>query len=321
MATQLTQAQRYQIAAFLTVGKEQKDIAVVIGKSQSTVSRELQRNGGRENYDPDQAHQRAIQTRKTAQKAVKMTFPVIQWIESKIRIEWRPEQITAKMPATLGLSISHERIYQHIWQDKRQGGTLYKHLPQSGKKRKQYGSKDKRGQLANRVSIDERPAVVAEKSRLGDFEIDTVIGKNHKGALVTIVERKSKFTLIAKVDSKHAEGVTAATIKLLKPYQGQDRLFTITADNGKEFAGHEKIAQALNVKVYFAHPYSSWERGVNENTNGLIRQYFPKGSRFEDITEEQVEMVMHRLNHRPRKTLNYQTPFEVFFENSLRKAA
>lgn len=282
MATQLTQAKRYQIAAFLPVEKMQKKIAATVGVSPSTLSRELQRNGGRENYDPDRAQQRATGLRQAAQKRIKMTFKVIHWIESKIRLEWSPEQIANKMFSALGVTISHERIYQHIWQDKRRGGTLYKHLRQSGKKRKKQGSKD-------------------------------------KGALVTIVDRKSLFTFIAKVDSKHADGVTAATIELLKPYK--DKLFTITADNGKEFAGHEKIAQQLDLKVYFAHPYSSWERGANENTNGLIRQYFPKGSSFEEITEDEVKKVMHRLNHRPRKTLNYKTPFEVFFENSQRKAA
>lgn len=319
MATQLTQAKRYQIAAFLPVEKMQKKIAATVGVSPSTLSRELQRNGGRENYDPDRAQQRATGLRQAAQKRIKMTFKVIHWIESKIRLEWSPEQIANKMFVVLGVTISHERIYQHIWQDKRHGGTLYKHLRQSGKKRKKYGSKDKRGQLTNRVSIEERPKTVDEKTRLGDLEIDTVIGKNHKGALVTIVDRKSLFTFIAKVDSKHADGVTAATIELLKPYK--DKLFTITADNGKEFAGHEKIAQELDLNVYFAHPYSSWERGANENTNGLIRQYFPKGSSFEEITKDEVKKVMHRLNHRPRKTLNYKTPFEVFFENSQRKAA
>jgi len=319
MATQLTLLKRYQIAAFLAVEKMQKDIAVAVATSQATISRELQRNGGRESYDPDKAHQRMTGLRQAAQKRVKMTFRVIRWLESKIRLEWSPEQVANGMHAALGVSVSHERIYQHIRQDRRSGGTLYKHLRQSGKRRKKYGSKDTRGQLANRVSIEERPIIVGEKTRTGDLEIDTVIGKNHKGALVTIVDRKSKFLWMAKVDSKHADGVTAATIELLKPYQ--NGLFTLTADNGKEFAGHEKIAEALGLQVYFAHPYSSWERGANENTNGLIRQYFPKGSSFDDITEDDVKKVVHRLNHRPRKTLNYKTPFEVFFENSLREAA
>ena len=180
-------------------------------------------------------------------------------------------------------------------------------------------SVNKRGQIRNRVSIDERPDIVERKTRLGDWEIDTVIGKNHQGALVTIVDRVSKFTLIKKVDSKHADVVTEATVTLLTPYL--DKALTITADNGKEFAGHESIAKQLNVDVYFAHPYHSWERGLNENTNGLIRQYFTKGSSFENITAEQVEMVMDRLNHRPRKTLNYKTPHAVFFGNSEREVA
>jgi IS30 family transposase len=146
-----------------------------------------------------------------------------------------------------------------------------------------------------------------------------VIGQHHQGALVTIVERKSRFTLIAKLDSKHAAGVTTATVNLLQPYR--DKVFTITADNGKAFAGHETIAKALEVVVYSAHPYSSWERGLNENTNGLIRQYFPKGSRFEDINDQDIETVTYLLNHRPRKTLNYQTPHALFFAENERKAA
>ncbi len=163
-----------------------------------------------------------------------------------------------------------KRIYQPIWADKQCGGTLYQHLRHSNKKRKKrYGSKDKRGQIRNRISIDERPEIVAQKTRIGDWEIDTVIGKNHQGALVPIVDRVSKFTLIKKVASKQAEVVTEATILLLQSYL--DKTLTITADNGKEFAGHQKIKQQLNADVYFAHPYSSWERGLNENTNGLIR--------------------------------------------------
>ena len=172
------------------------------------------------------------------------------------------------------------------------------------------GLKDKRGQIRNRVSIEERPAIVAEKTRIGDWEIDTVIGQNHQDALVTIVDRMSKFTLIKKVDSKHAEVVTAATIILLKPYL--DKTLTITADNGKEFTGYETIKEQLSANVYFAHPYCSWERGLNENTNGLIRQYFTKGSNFENITDDEVEAVMNKLNHRPRKTLKFKTPYTLF---------
>ena len=178
-----------------------------------------------------------------------------------------------------------------------------KHLRQSNKKRKKpYGAKDKRGRIRNRISIDARPEIVTQKTRLGDWEIDTVIGRNHQGALVTIVDRVAKFTLIKKLDSKHAEVVTEAIINLLQSYL--DKTLTITADNGKEFAGHETIKEQLNADVFFAHPYHSWERGLNENTHGLIRQYFTKGSSFESIIDDEVEAVMNKLNHRPEGVNN-----------------
>jgi IS30 family transposase len=317
---QLTKEQRYQIAALKKIGCKNKEIAENIGTSEPTISREFQRNTGKRGYRPEQAHRKAMWRQKNAAKVIKMTAAVILLIEERIRFGLSPEQVSGWLKAVHGICISHERIYQHVWEDKRKGGDLYTHLRQAHKKRrKQYGSKDKRGQISNRISIEQRPKIVEEKSRIGDWEIDTVIGQNHKGALVTIVDRKSKFTLIKKVETKHADGVTATTIELLKPYS--NKRFTITADNGKEFADHETIAKELETTVYFAHPYCSYERGLNENTNGLIRQYFPKGSSFEGITDVQVEEVMYRLNHRPRKGLNYQTPFEVFFEESQRKAA
>lgn len=312
---QLDQAQRYQIEILKKAGKNQKEIAELLGVSASTICRELKRNKGKKGYRPKQAQIKADKRRQQAAKALKMTATVIIIIEGMIVLDWSPEQISGVLKERHGIAISHERIYQHIWTDKLHGGTLYKHLRQSGKKRKKrYGSKDKRGQIRNRINIDDRPAIVAEKTRIGDWEIDTVIGKDHKGALVTIVDRVSKFTLIKIVASKHAEVVTAATISLLKPYT--DKTFTVTADNGKEFAGHEKITEALGADVYFAHPYCSWERGLNENTNGLIRQYFTKGSSFENITDADVEVVMNKLNHRPRKTLNFKTPHAVFMQQA-----
>lgn len=317
---QLTEGQRYQIAALKKAGGLNKEIAVIVETSESTISRELKRNTGRHGYRPKQAQIKASLRKQNATKAIKMTDEVIVLVNEQIRFDLSPEQVSGRLKEQHGILLSHERIYQHIWADRRNGGDLYTHLRQAHKKRrKTYGSKDKRGQICNRVSIDQRPDIVDKKSRIGDWEIDTVIGQNHKGALVTIVERKSKFTLIKRVETKHAEGVTAATITLLKLYS--DKVLTITADNGKEFAGHETMSKELNAQVYFAHPYSSWERGLNENTNGLIRQYFPKGSSFEAITDEQVEAVMHRLNHRPRKGLNYQTPHAVFFTQVERKAA
>ena len=317
---QLTEGQRYQISALLKAVTSQKEIALILGVSPSTISRELERNTGKRGYRSKQAHIKAERRRQEADKTIKMTFAVVTLIETKIQLDWSPEQVSGWLAKEENIRISHERIYQHIWTDKRQGGELFKHLRQSNKKRKkQYGSKDKRGQIRNRISIEERPEVVETKTRIGDWEIDTVIGKNHKGALVTIVDRVSKFTLIKKVDSKQAKVVTEATVTLLTPYL--DKTHTITADNGKEFAGHEILSEQLETNVYFAHPYASWERGLNENTNGLIRQYFIKGSSFENITSEEVETVMNKLNHRPRKTLNYETPYAVFFNNTEREAA
>jgi IS30 family transposase len=313
--SQLTQGLRYQIEIL----KNQKDIAGLVNVSPSTICRELQRNTGKRGYRCKQAQLKAESRRQLTAKPLKMTAVAIDLIDAKIGINWSPEQISGWLKQEQDIAISHERIYQHVWTDKLAGGALYKHLRHSGKRRKQYGSKDKRGQIRNRVGIDDRPVIVDEKTRLGDWEIDTVIGKNHQGALVTLVDRVSKFTLIKKVASKHADVVTDATITLLQPYL--DKALTITADNGKEFAGHEKIKAALDADVYFAHPYSSWERGLNENTNGLIRQYFTKGSSFEDITDKDVDEVMEKLNHRPRKTLNYKTPHAVFFAETLLKAA
>jgi len=316
----LAQDQRYQIWSLKKTGMIQEEIAKEIGVNPSTVSRELKRNRGFRGYRPKQAHDKATQRKKKAAKAVKMTEEVIRLVESKIREEFSPEQVSGWLLKEHGIELSHERIYQHIWADKRNGGDLYKHLRHSNKKRKKrYGSKDRRGQIKNRISIDERPGIVDRKERIGDWEIDTVIGRNHKGALLTIVERRSKFTTIARVENRRAETVTESSLSLLHPYA--EKVKTITADNGKEFAGHETISKRLGTSVYFAHPYHSWERGLNENTNGLIRQYFPKGMCFDNITDDDVKFVMNRLNHRPRKTLGFLTPHEVFIEGKLKEAA
>lgn len=317
--TQLTSGQRYQIAALQEAKISKKEIASIIGVHRSTITRELQRNTGLKGYRPKQAQNKSDKRRQNAEKAITFLDDLADLVTIKLRQDWSPEQISGWLKKEALPTVSHERIYQHIWRDKQQGGELYRHCRHSQKPRKKYGSHDTRGQIKDRISIDERPVIVTQKGRLGDWEIDTVIGQHHQGALVTIVERKSKFTLIKKVSSKHAEIVTQATITLLQPYL--DKTFTITADNGKEFANHTEISKQLDATVYFAHPYSSWERGLNENTNGLIRQYFTKGSSFETITDEQVDDVMIKLNNRPRKTLNFKTPHEVFFDETHQKAA
>lgn len=211
--------------------------------------------------------------------------------------------------------MAYTRIYQYIWADKYAGGALYTLLHRHGKKyQKRSNGKTARGQIKNRISIDQRPGEVEDKSRIGDGEIDTMIGKGHSGALVTIVERARQFTLSAQMSGKCAEEVTAATIKLLMPYRAA--LHTITADNGKEFAYHERITNALGATVYYAHPYRSWKRGLNENTNGLLRQYWPESTDFKKMTHNEVSTVVTKLNNRPRKTLGYKTP-EQLMQNYL----
>lgn len=310
--TQLTEIQRYQISALKKEGLSQKMIANNISVHPSTISRELKRNKGLRGYRPKQAHSKTKQRHKTKPKVIRLGNEQIAYIHEKMAIKWSPEQISASMRLSGISSVSHETIYAYLQHERSNGGTLFLQLRHKARKyRRRYGSIDRRGEICNRISIDERPEIVAKRIRIGDFEIDTVIGKNHKQALVTIVDRYSKLTLIKKVTHKQADLVSAASIELLSPLQHW--VHTITADNGKEFAAHERIAQAIKADVYFAHPYSSWERGTNENTNGLIRQYFPKGSSFIEITEEEVQRVQDELNNRPRKTLGFKTPYEVFF--------
>lgn len=307
---QLTQDLRYQIYAFLKAGFSPSSIARQLGVDKSTISRELKRNRGQRGYRPKQAQQLA-ENRRATDNALRISTETWQQIETLLQQDWSPEQISGTLKAQGQSSPSHERIYQHVYADKRQGGDLYQHLRCQKKRRKRYGKYDRRGQLRNRKSIDQRPAIVADKARLGDWEADTIIGKRHQQAIVSLVERQSKLTRLAKVERNTEEAVKQAIVKMLTPLA--DRVHTITSDNGREFAAHEAIAEALEADFYFAHPYHSWERGLNENTNGLVRQYFAKGSDFTTITDEQVQAVAERLNERPRKTLGYQTPNHVFF--------
>ncbi len=311
--TQLTREQRYQIYALLKMGHNQTEIATVVGTHKSTVSRELNRNRGLRGYRPKQAHRMALSRRDRSRKRIsKETWELI---ETKLRLDWSPEQVSGWLCRHHAIRVSHEWIYQYILDDKQAGGDLYHHLRCQKKRRKRYGSYDRRGKMPNRVSIEERPAIVAERTRIGDWEVDTLLGKRHRHAIVTLTERKSRLSLLAKVNQRTADQVGEAVIELLQPVA--DRLHTLTADNGKEFADHERIAHALRAEFYFAHPYAAWERGANENMNGLIRQYIPKNQDFAIVTNEDLIWVMNRLNHRPRKCLDFLSPFEVFFDQSV----
>jgi IS30 family transposase len=315
--TRLTEDERYQIYEGVTEKSSHREIAALINKHHGTVSREVKRNRGLRGYRPKQAQEKTEERDQNRPRHIKLTDEVQFLITENIQQEWSPEQIQGRLKSE-GLSIvCATTIYGFIQQDKASGGDLYKHLRHRKPYKKRTGSRDARGQIIGRVSIDERRSIVEEKVRIGDWESDTVIGKGHKGVLVTLADRVSKKTLIAHVPSKHAEVVKDAIIKLLKPEK--DYLYTITFDNGKEFAYHDKIKQALGAANYFAHPYCSWERGLNENHNGLIRQYLPKAMPLEQLTNQQIKTIQDRLNNRPRKMLGYKTPNEVY--DAMRLAA
>lgn len=262
-------------------------------------------------YRPKQAQRLSDARRKGAYKARKVTRDVISAIESLIRQELSPQQVVSYLARHKGISLHHETVYQLIYADKETGGNLYTHLRVASKPyRKRYGSYDRRGKIKGRVSIDDRPMVVDSGNRIGDWEGDTIIGKGRRSALLTMVERKTLYTVIVRLTGKRADLLAEAAVQGLQHLK--DRVKTITLDNGLEFARHETIAEGLGTDIYFAHPYASWERGINENTNGLIRQYFPKGTDFNQVTDAQIEHVMSRLNNRPRATRGNRSPNELF---------
>jgi transposase, IS30 family len=308
--TQLTREQRYQIKALLDIGHSQTEVAQQLKFNKSSISREVLRNRGRRGYRPKQAHEMALKRRREkAQTRIRSETWTL--VEAKIREDWSPEQISGRLKKE-GIAISHEHIYQYIYADKRVGGALWTHLRCQKKHRKRYGQHDSRGKIPNRKSIEERPEIVEQRTRFGDWEVDLMLGKDQQGVIVTLTERKSRFTLLRSVSSKQSDLVAQAVIALLKWVAP---LESITADNGKEFAAHLEISQALSVHFYFAHPYASWERGTNENTNGLIRQYMPKTRSFKNLSFQEETRIMDRINLRPRKCLDFRTPFEVFFEH------
>ena len=228
--------------------------------------------------------------------------------------QYSPEQIAATIKIKHQQEIFYVTIYKYIYINRLAEGDLYKQLRHKGKKRIKYASKRK-SRIKDRVSIHKRPDTVEEKTRLGDFEIDTIIGAERKGAIVTIVDRKSMYLKLSVPYSKNSKIVAHEIKRLLHPYK--KKVHTITTDNGLEFAQHKKVSKSLNCDYYFCDPYSSWQRGLNENINGLIRQYIPKGSSFENISKKQIRHIEERLNHRPRKSLGWKTPYEVFHEKEV----
>ncbi len=307
----LTEQQRYAISCLEQEGKSQTEIARIINKHKSVICRELKRNCDKRNqqYKSDLAQRKANERKENKRHFMALTLEIEERMINYLKQDYSPEQIVGLCEQKGLEMVSHETIYQYIWADKRKGGTLYLHLRNQGKKYQNRGAKKAgRGVIPNRVDIDQRPAIVDEKQRFGDLEIDLVIGKNHQGALLTIVDRVTSVVWISKLEGKDSSEVSKALIAKLLPLKGV--IHTITSDNGKEFSEHQTIAKALECEYYFAKPYHSWERGANENMNGLIRQYFPKKSSFEDITDQDVKYVQDKLNARPRKKHNFSSPIE-----------
>lgn len=309
----LTRDQRCHLYALKARGESISVVANELEVARSTIYRELKRNSGKRGYRYNQADEKARERRyKASQRKLKMTDTTVSIIEEKLRMQWSPEQIAGWLKKEgYRKCVSHETIYKHIWSNKKMGGSLYKELRHKGKK---YNKRSKgaagRGCIPGRVDIDERPDIVEEKKRLGDWELDTIIGSGKKRAIVSMVDRTSKLTKLAKVSQKTADEVGDALVERLDPIK--QFVLTLTADNGKEFAYHQRVSQSLETSFYFAKPYHSWERGLNEHTNGLVRQYLPKGKCFDEVTKEDLMKIEILLNNRPRKVLNFMTPLEVF---------
>jgi IS30 family transposase len=311
---------RCQLHALVKRGLTQEAIAEALGFSQGTISRELRRNRGKRGYRFKQAQGKTSHRQHAVlRRPRKLTRRLRRMIERKLREErWSPEQIGGWLKAECAVSLSHECIYRMIWQDKRAGGDLWRCLRRRGKRyNKRCGQNAGRGLIPDRIDISLRPAIVDRKTRLGDWEGDTVASAGHKGGLLTHVERKSMLAKLTKLPRATANITHGATVRRLKPIRRFVR--TITYDNGKEFAGHRRTAKALKADIYFATPYHAWERGLNENTNGLIRDFFPKGTDFATIHHATVAKVERLLNSRPRKSLGFKSPQEVF--NSLSRRA
>ena len=291
----------------------QNQIAKSLGRSQGSISRELKRNTLKKRYSHAKAHKQAKTRLSCSPKSIKLTKDIQIIIDKYICKDWSPEQISGRLKKDKILSIHHETIYQYIRKNKEDGGDLYTHLRcQKRRYKRRFNFKRNPSRIPNRRDIDDRPEVANNRERVGDWEADTIIGKEQQGAIVTLDERKSKLRLAYPLLSKKSIHTCGAITLLL----GAVKAFvkTITFDNGKEFTQHEKVAEKLSCDTYFAKPYHSWERGQNENANGLLRQYFPKKTKLTNVKVEQVVQAVDKLNSRPRKCLKYKTPYEVFEE-------
>lgn len=310
---QITSSERYAISALRKRGLSARAIAAELGRSHTTISREIRRNrcadGG---YRPFKASHRTRGRRSRSRRNERISAEDFALVVRYLALDWSPEQISGFLRAERILSISHETIYVRIWRDKAAGGRLWQHLRQAGKKRrKRYGAYDSRGRLAGKRHISERPPEAESRAEIGHWEIDTVMGTEHgRNSILTLVERATGYTVMGKLERHRAADAAARCIELIERQGG--RVATITADNGTEFHSYKEIEAATGVEFYFATPHHSWERGTNENTNGLIRQYLPKKTSFANVSQADCDAIAAKLNARPRKRLGYKTPEECY---------
>jgi IS30 family transposase len=313
---QLTPGERYMLAALRRQGLNQAEIARALGRHRSTVCREVGRNSTRADghYRPFTAQERTQGRRSRSRRNLRFSAEEFALIDGLLCRQWSPEQVAGHLARSGLLSISHETIYRHVWRDKKQGGLLYTHLRGARKRRrKRYGGYDSRGRLAGKRLISERPPEVGTRQRTGHWEIDTVMGGGSKDCIISLVERRSGLLLIGKLADRTTASLNRRVIGLIRR---DDAAFeTVTADNGTEFHDYKRIEERTKVAFYFARPYHSWERGSNENANGLIRQYLPKGQSMAGLSQQQCNAIARKLNTRPRKRLGFRTPLECYNES------
>jgi IS30 family transposase len=314
MYRQITVDERYTLGVLRQLGHSAAAIARALGRDRSTVWREVRRNRARSDgtYRPQLAEWYARRRRSRSRRNQRFSASDWMQVHARLREKWSPEQVAGRFRCDQLLRISHETIYRHIWADKRAGGTLHTHLRGARKKcRKRYGHYDSRGRLAGKRMISERPPIVAARGRIGDWEVDTMLGAGQAGACVlSLVERKTGYLVLGKLRARSTAEVNRRAIPLLQ--QQPHPVHTITSDNGTEFHGHVALEAATQAAFYFATPHHAWERGTNENTNGLVRQYLPKRISMAHLTQQDCNAIARRLNHRPRKRLGYRTPEESY---------
>jgi IS30 family transposase len=313
---QLSPEERYMLAALRKQGFNNSQIARAMGRHRSTVGRELRRNSTRADgrYRAFTAQERTNGRRSRSRRNWRFSAEDFALVDGLLRRLWSPEQVAGHLARSGLLSISHETIYRHIWRDKKEGGTLYTHLRGARKRRrKRYGAYDSRGRLAGKRMIAERPAEVETRQQVGHWEADTVVGTGTKDCVLTLVERKTGLVLIGKLPNRTARELSRRAVRLIRRHAG--KFETVTADNGTEFHDYPRVERLTGTVFYFAKPYHSWERGSNENANGLIRQYLPKGVSLAGLSQPQCNAIARQLNTRPRKRLCFRTPLECFNES------